>query len=141
MKLRRWLVQGLGLACLVLGGILLSGGVVSLTARSAYAQAPTVSSIVVQGNQRVEADTIRSYFRPGPTGHLDAFQIDEGVKALISTGLLQEVRPTIQGGRLTITVIENPVLNSITFEGHQKVKDEQHKTEIHSKVTGQLTLT
>src|SRR6516165_4483538 len=86
MKLRSWLVQGLGLACLVLGGILLSGGVVSLTARSAYAQAPTVSSIVVQGNQRVEADTIRSYFRPGPTGHLDAFQIDEGVKALISTG-------------------------------------------------------
>jgi len=100
MKLRRWLVQGLGLACLVLGAILLSGGVVSLTARSAYAQAPTVSSIVVQGNQRVEADTIRSYFRPGPTGHLDAFQIDEGVKALISTGLFQEVRPTVQGGQI-----------------------------------------
>src|SRR5947209_2919127 len=122
MKLRRWLVQGLGLACLVLGGILLSGGVVSLTARSAYAQAPTVSSIVVQGNQRVEADTIRSYFRPGPTGHLDAFQIDEGVKALISTGLFQEVRPTIQGGRLTITVIENPVINRIVFEIAEGVK-------------------
>ena len=85
MKLRRWLVQGLGLACLVLGGILLSAGVVSLTARSAYAQAPTVSSIFVQGNQRVEADTIRSYFRPGPAGHLDAFQIDEGVKNVVAT--------------------------------------------------------
>src|SRR5262245_38424144 len=133
MKLRRWLVQGLGLACLVLGGMLLSGGVVSLTARSAYAQAPTVSSIVVQGNQRVEADTIRSYFRPGPTGHLDAFQIDEGVKALISTGLFQEVRPTVQGGRLTITVIENPVINRIAFEGNKKVKDEQLKSEIQSK--------
>src|SRR5215472_11909987 len=139
MKLRRWLVQGLGLACLVLGGILLSGGVVSLTARSAYAQAPTVSSIVVQGNQRVEADTIRSYFRPGPTGHLDAFQIDEGVKALISTGLFQEVRPTIQGGRLTITVIENPVINRIAFEGNKKVKDEQLKSEIQSKERGTLS--
>src|SRR2546430_9022526 len=139
MKLRRWLVQGLGLACLVLGGILLSGGVVSLTARSAYAQAPTVSSIVVQGNQRVEADTIRSYFRPGPTGHLDAFQIDEGVKALISTGLFQEVRPTIQGGRLTITVIENPVINRIAFEGNKKVKDDQLKSEIQSKERGTLS--
>ena len=77
----------------------MSGGVVSLTPRIAYAQAPTVSSIIVQGNQRVESDTIRSYFRPGPNGQLDAFQIDEGVKALISTGLFQEVRPTIQGGR------------------------------------------
>jgi outer membrane protein insertion porin family len=139
MKLRRWLVQGLGLACLVLGAILLSGGVVSLTARSAYAQAPTVSSIVVQGNQRVEADTIRSYFRPGPTGHLDAFQIDEGVKALISTGLFQEVRPTVQGGRLTITVIENPVINRIAFEGNKKVKDEQLKSEIQSKERGTLS--
>ena len=45
MRFRSWLVRGLGVACLVLGGILLSGGLVSLTARSAYAQ--TVSSITV----------------------------------------------------------------------------------------------
>ena len=112
----------------------MSGGVVSLTARSAYAQ--TVSSIIVQGNQRVEADTIRSYFRPGPNGQLDAFQIDEGVKALISTGLFQDVRPTIQGGRLTITVVENPVINRIAFEGNKKVKDDQLKSEIQSKERG-----
>jgi outer membrane protein insertion porin family len=77
MKLCRWLVRGVGVAYLVLGAILLSGAVVSLTARVAYAQ--TVDSIMVQGNQRVEADTIRSYFKPGPNGRLDAFQIDEGV--------------------------------------------------------------
>src|SRR5246127_355711 len=137
MRFRNWLVRGLGGACLVLGGILLSGGVVSLTARSAYAQ--TVSSIIVQGNQRVEADTIRSYFRPGPNGQLDAFQIDEGVKALISTGLFQEVRPTIQGGRLIITVVENPVINRIAFEGNKKVKDDQLKSEIQSKERGTLS--
>ena len=137
MKFRNWLVRGLGVACLVLGGILLSGGVVSLTAGSAYAQ--TVSSIIVQGNQRVEADTIRSYFRPGPNGQLDAFQIDEGVKALISTGLFQDVRPTIQGGRLTITVVENPVINRIAFEGNKKVKDDQLKSEIQSKERGTLS--
>src|SRR5262249_37733965 len=79
-----------------------------------------------------EADTIRSYFQPGPNGQLDAFQIDEGVKALISTGLFQEVRPSVQGGRLVITVIENPVINRIAFEGNKKVKDEQLKSEIQS---------
>jgi outer membrane protein insertion porin family len=113
---------------------LLSVAVVSLTARVAHAQ--TVSSIVVQGNQRVEADTIRSYFKPGPGGRLDAFQIDEGVKALFATGLFQDVRPSMAGGRLTITVIENPVINRIAFEGNKKVKDDQLKAEIQSKERG-----
>jgi outer membrane protein insertion porin family len=135
MELCRWFVRGLGIACLALGGISL--GVVSLAASPAYAQ--TVSSIAVQGNQRVEADTIRSYFRAGPNGQLDPFQIDEGVKALFATGLFQDVRPTMQGGRLTITVIENPVINRIAFEGNKKIKDEQIKTEIQSKERGTLS--
>ena len=137
MELRRWVVRGLGAVCLVLGGILLSVAVVSLTARVAHAQ--TVSSIVVQGNQRVEADTICSYFKPGPGGRLDAFQIDEGVKALFATGLFQDVRPSVQGGRLVITVIENPVINRIAFEGNKKVKDEQLAGEIQSKPRGTLS--
>src|SRR5215470_15445584 len=134
----KW-VRGLGVVCLVLGGIFLSAGAVSFTARIAYAQTPTVSAIVVQGNQRVEADTIRSYFRAGPGGRLDAFQIDEGVKALFATGLFQDVRPAIQGGRLIITVIENPVINRIAFEGNKKVKDDQLKAEIQSKERGTLS--
>ncbi|MGA7488907.1 MAG: outer membrane protein assembly factor BamA [Xanthobacteraceae bacterium] len=139
MKFSRWVVRGLGIACLVLGGILSSVGVVSLTARPAYAQGLSVSSIVVQGNQRVEADTIRSYFKPGPNGRLDAFQVDEGVKALYATGLFQDVKPTVAGGRLTITVVENPVINRIAFEGNKKVKDEQLKAEIQSKERGTLS--
>src|SRR5205809_18673 len=139
MKLGRSIVRGLGVACFVLGGALLSIAVVSFAARPAYAQALSVNSIVVQGNQRVEADTIRSYFRPGPNGQLDAFQIDEGVKALISTGLFQDVRSSIQGGRLVITVTENPVINRIAFEGNKKVKDEQLKSEIQSKERGTLS--
>ena len=137
MELCKWFVRGLGVACLALGGISLGVGVVSLAAPAAYAQ--TANSIVVQGNQRVEADTIRSYFRAGPNGQLDPFQIDEGVKALFATGLFQDVRPIMQGGRLTITVTENPVINRIAFEGNKKVKDEQLKTEIQSKERGTLS--
>src|SRR5258707_2292051 len=137
MKFRRWLVRGLGLACRALAGAVLGGGVISLAARPAYAQ--TVSSIIVQGNQRVEAETIRSYFRPGPNGQLDAFENEQGVKALISTGLFQDVRSSIQGGRLVITVTENPVINRIAFEGNKKVKDDQLKAEIQSKERGTLS--
>src|SRR5262249_26470898 len=55
------------------------------------------------------------------------------------TGLFQEVRPAIQGGRLIITVVENPVINRIAFEGNKKVKDDQLKSEIQSKERGTLS--
>jgi outer membrane protein insertion porin family len=34
------------------------------------AAAQTVASIAVEGNRRVEVETIRSYFKPGPGGLL-----------------------------------------------------------------------
>ena len=39
--------------------------------------------VIGPDNRRVEADTIRSYFKPGPRGALDAGSIDDGLKALI----------------------------------------------------------
>jgi outer membrane protein insertion porin family len=52
----------------------------------------TATSIVVQGNRRVEADTIRSYFKAAPGEHLDAAKIDAGLKALYASGLFQDVQ-------------------------------------------------
>ncbi|MCC6777043.1 MAG: outer membrane protein assembly factor BamA [Hyphomicrobiales bacterium] len=138
MKLSRWLTRRLGVFRLVAAVALGVGGVASLPAPTALAQSG-VTSVVVQGNQRVEADTIRSYFRPGPGGRLDPFQIDEGVKALYATGLFRDVQPSVQGGRLIITVVENPVINRIAFEGNKKVKDEQLKAEIQSRERGTLS--
>ena len=63
------LVRGLALSCVVLGGILV-GAVCGTVASSGVAVAQTVNSIVVEGNRRVEADTIRSYFKTGPGGRL-----------------------------------------------------------------------
>jgi outer membrane protein insertion porin family len=137
MKLCKWFVLGLGIVGFAFEGVLFDVGLLSLVAPAAFAQ--TIDSIDVQGNQRVEANTIRSYFRPGPYGQLDAFQIDDGVKALFATGLFQDVRPTMRGVRLTITVVENPVINRIAFEGNKKVKDEQLKAEIQSKERGTLS--
>src|SRR5258708_34868934 len=66
---------------------------------SSPAVAQSVSSIQVEGNRRVEVETIRSYFRPDPGGRLDQAQIDDGLKALIETGLFQDVQITQTGGR------------------------------------------
>jgi outer membrane protein insertion porin family len=101
--------------------------------------AQTVSSIVVEGNRRVEADTIRSYFKPGPNGALDAGRVDDGLKALIETGLFQDVQISRPGGKIVVTVVENPVIGRIAFEGNKKIKDEQLTSEIQSKPRGTLS--
>ncbi|WP_375414215.1 outer membrane protein assembly factor BamA [uncultured Bradyrhizobium sp.] len=106
---------------------------------SSPAAAQTASSIAVEGNRRVEVETIRSYFKPGPGGRLDQGRIDDGLKALIETGLFQDVRINQAGGRLVVTVIENPVIGRVAFEGNKKVKDEQLLAEIQSKPRGTLS--
>jgi outer membrane protein insertion porin family len=103
---------------------------------SVPAAAQTVASISVEGNRRVEVETIRSYFKPGPGGRLGQVQIDDGLKALIETGLFQDVRINQVGGRLVVTVVENAVIGRIAFEGNKKVKDEQLSAEIQSKPRG-----
>jgi outer membrane protein insertion porin family len=103
---------------------------------SSPAAAQTVATIQVEGNRRVEIETIRSYFRPGPGGHLDQGAIDDGLKALIETGLFQDVKINNVGGHLVVTVVENPVIGRIAFEGNKKVKDDQLTSEIQSKARG-----
>ena len=121
--------RGLGLAACVLGGVSAGiAGTVLLTATPALAQA---SGIVVEGNRRVEADTIRTYFKGR-----DAASVDAGLKALYATGLFQDVRISQPGGRLVVTVVENPVLNRVAFEGNKKLKDEQLTLEVQSKPRG-----
>ncbi|WP_128925958.1 outer membrane protein assembly factor BamA [Bradyrhizobium guangxiense] len=104
---------------------------------SSSALAQTVQSISVEGNRRVEVETIRSYFKPGPGGRLDQAAVDDGLKALIETGLFQDVRINRgAGGQIIVSVVENPVIGRIAFEGNKKIKDEQLTTEVQSKARG-----
>src|SRR5215470_2903324 len=131
------IIRGLGIACLVLAGVVLGAAPAIVPTGAAYAQ--SVSSIVVEGNRRVEANTIRSYFRPGPDGRVGAFQVDEAYKALLATGLFEDVRIQTTGGRIVVRVAENPVINRIAFEGNGRVKDDQLKLEIQSRERGTLS--
>src|SRR4030088_3244242 len=123
----------------VLAALMMFAMPIAPTLVSSPAVAQTVSSIEVEGNRRVEVETIRSYFKPGPGGRLDQGSIDDGLKALIETGLFQDVRISQPGGHLLVTVVENPVIGRIAFEGNKKVKDEQLTAEIQSKPRGTLS--
>ena len=60
-----------------------------------------------------------------PASVSTATKIDEALKALYATGLFQDVRINQSGGRLIVTVVENPVINRVAFEGNKKLKDDQ----------------
>ncbi len=113
------------------------GGIVTAFAAPAAAQT-VVSAVVVEGNQRVDADTIRAYARIRPGERVDAGRIDEAYKALLGTGLFEDVRLNMVGSRLVISVVENPVINRVAFEGNKKVKDETLLGEVQSKARGPL---
>lgn len=88
---------------------------------SAFAQ--TVSSIVVEGNERVENDTVLSYVAITPGSSVTADEIDASVKSLFQTGLFSDVQITRRGSTLVVRVEENPMINQVNFEGNKEVKD------------------
>jgi outer membrane protein insertion porin family len=117
-------VRGLVVAGLVLGGVVIAVATGIVTGAS-VALAQTAASIVVEGNRRVDNDTIRSYFHSASGGRLDAAGINAGLKALYATGLFQDVQIRQSGGRIIVTVVENPVIDRVVFEGNKKAKDDQ----------------
>src|SRR3954471_11569085 len=114
------IVRGLSLAAAIHGGVILSAAIGSIAIPD-VAVAQPASSIVVQGNRRVDAETIRSYFRTSAGQRLDAVAIDEAWKGLMGTGLFEDVKINQSGGRVVVTVIEAPVINRIQFEGNRQV--------------------
>jgi outer membrane protein insertion porin family len=133
----RVLRGGFAAALLMVALPIAFGATVALVSTQAKAQ--TAASIGVEGNRRIEADTIRSYFKPGTNGQLDAARIDDGLKALVETGLFQDVKINRVGGKLVVVVVENPVIGRVAFEGNKKVKDEQLTAEVQSKARGTLS--
>jgi outer membrane protein insertion porin family len=99
-------------------------------------RAAAASDIAVEGNQRVDAATVRSYFHARPGARPDAAEIDAALKALYASGLFTDVRIREAGGRLIVSVVEAPVIDKVAFEGNKRLKDEQLTKEIQSKPRG-----
>ena len=85
---------------------------------------PIISKIVIEGNQRIEPDTIFSYLAVTPGDRMVSERIDLSLKSLFDTGLFADVSISRDQNLLIIKVIENPVINRIAFEGNYSINDE-----------------
>ena len=98
-----------------------------------------VPPIAISGNRHIGADMIRSYFHPAPDGRLGATELDAALKRLYATGLFKDVKISRAGSRVLVTVVENPTIGVISFEGNKKIKDADLTKAIQSKVNGPLS--
>ena len=89
-----------------------------------------ISRIVVEGAQRVEPNTVRSYLLVQEGDAFDSGRIDRSLKSLFATGLFADVTIQREGEALVIRVVENPVINRIAFEGNDHLDDETLEAEI-----------
>src|SRR5450759_1630285 len=80
----------------------------------------TIAAIKVEGNQRLEEGTIRSYMLVQPGDPFAPEQLDRSLKTLYATGLFADVNLRRDGNTLVVRVAENPIVNRIAFEGNHK---------------------
>jgi outer membrane protein insertion porin family len=118
MRFVRW-------AALVLG--LVAAG---LSPAMAQQDSGRVRQIVVQGTQRIETETVKSYMAIAEGDRYDADRVDRSLKALYNTGLFADVSIRREGDQLVVRVVENPIINRLAFEGNKRIKEEQLQSEV-----------
>ena len=126
----RWIAAGVLLVALV--------GLTYAPALAADSAAQARDMIDVQGNRRIDADTVRSYFHAASDGRFDEAARDAALKALLATGLFDKVTIERAGERLSVHLTEAPVLDRVAFEGNKKIQDKELTAVIESKPRGTL---
>jgi outer membrane protein insertion porin family len=128
------LVSGLALA-VGMGATLLAGP----AAAQAQQQSGIVGRIVVQGNERIEQDTILSYLPIQVGDTVDQAKLDLALKTLTRTDLFSDVRIDLQGDTLMVQVVENPIINRVLFEGNSSIKQDKLEDEVTVRPRGIFT--
>jgi outer membrane protein insertion porin family len=122
--------------CSQVAAALFGATLAGLTPGIAGAVAP--ETIAVEGNRRIDADTVRSYFHANVEGRYDQAARDTALKALIATNLFEDVRIERASDRLIVHLKEAKVLERVAFEGNKKIKDENLAALVQSKARGSL---
>ncbi len=94
---------------------------------SAQAQSDgvVISGIDVVGNQRIDPETILAYTPVNIGDAVTNADLNSTLTRLFQTNLFQDIDIALVGDRMVITVDENPIINRISLEGNDVLKDEQ----------------
>ncbi|BCH62805.1 outer membrane protein assembly factor BamA [Agrobacterium vitis] len=122
--------------------IALSAGVVSLSAglavvaSASVANAALIQRIDVRGATRVGTEAVRSNLTIQPGKAFSNSDIDDSVKRLYATGYFSDVKISVSGSALVVTVNENQLVNQVVFNGNRKIKDDKLTTVVQTQPLG-----
>lgn len=102
-----------------------------MAASLTVAESALAQQIVVQGNRRVDAETVRSYVTGSGSGSLE-----EARRNLLASGMFSDVRIARRGSQIVVTVNENQTINRVVFEGNSKVPRDVLEAEVQAKSRG-----
>jgi outer membrane protein insertion porin family len=89
-----------------------------------------VREVDIEGVQRIEPNTVRSYLLVQEGDEFNAERIDRSLKSLFATGLFSDVSIRQVGDTLVVHVVENPIINRVAFEGNQRIEDKTLESEV-----------
>ncbi len=105
------------------------GGAAPAAAQSIL-QGGLIEEIRIEGTQRIDPQTVRSYMTVDPGDRFDPLRLDESLKAIFDTGLFADVTLRREGNTLVVDVVENPIINRIAFEGNDAIEDDELEGEV-----------
>lgn len=95
------------------------------------AETGVVNRILVEGNQRIDQTTVLSYLPIQPGDTVDAVLLDVAVRTLNRTQLFANVQIGLQpNGDLVVSIVENPIINQVTFEGNSALSEKKLTDEV-----------
>ena len=84
----------------------------------------TIREIRIDGTQRIDPETVRSYMRVSVGDSFDPVQLNDSLKDIFKPGLFADVKLRREGDVLVVLVVENPIINRFEFEGNDRLEDD-----------------
>jgi outer membrane protein insertion porin family len=109
------------------------------TPRPAPVPTGVIQRFVVRGNERIEPATVISYLPLQIGETIDPAKEDAALKALARTDLFSDEKIDLINGDLIITVVENPIINRVLFEGNSSIKEDKLRDEVTVRPRGIFT--
>ena len=116
--------------------MVITGGSFATLVSASVAQAAVIRSIQVRGADRVSAETVKANVTIVPGKAFSNTDIDATVRRLFATGYFSDVKVTVSGSTLVVTVNENQLINQVVINGNRKIKDEKLQPNLRSQSLG-----
>ncbi len=98
-----------------------------------YSSAENINSITVKGNDRLSKETVIMFSEISVNTNITDDLLNESLKKLYETNYFKDIKFNLNGNNLLISVIENPIIQSIEINGVNKTAILDKFTEITKK--------